>query len=225
MSLSTILFDAGGTLVFLDYFFVARELRRRGVAVSSRDVRKAEYAARADVDRRLSKIVDSTDDTRRRPYFVVILEHLGVDPQLAEQVIAHLEFVHKQDNLWRRMMPSTPAVLQQLKSRGVRLGVVSNSDGRINAILQKCGIARFFEIIIDSHVVGVEKPAAQIFTLALQRLQSQPQETLYVGDIYEIDVVGSGRAGLHSVLLDTLDLYNGVSCQKIRHLRDLLAIV
>jgi putative hydrolase of the HAD superfamily len=224
-NITAILFDAGGTLVFLDYFFLARELRRNGIAVSSRDVRRAEYVARAEIDQRLLGAVADTDETRRRPYFSALLDHLGVEAQQAQRLIASFDAAHKQDNLWRRMMPSTPAVLRQLRSSDLTLGVISNSDGRINAILRQCGIAQFFDIIIDSHEVGMEKPEPGIFSLALQRLRVRPQQALYVGDIYGIDVVGSERAGLRSVLLDTLGLYGGVPCRKIRHLRELPAVV
>jgi putative hydrolase of the HAD superfamily len=225
MPITTVLFDAGGTLVFLDYFFLARELRRHGIAVSSRAVRRAEYAARAEIDRRLLGAVADTDETRRRPYFIALLDHLGVEPQQAQRLFTYFDAIHIQNNLWRRMMPSTPTVLQQLRSHGLTLGVISNSDGRITAILQQCGIAQFFDIIIDSHEVGIEKPESGIFSLALQRLQGQPQQALYVGDIYGIDVIGSERAGLQSVLLDTLGLYDSVPCRKIRHLKELLTIV
>jgi putative hydrolase of the HAD superfamily len=123
------------------------------------------------------------------------------------------------------MMPSTPTVLAQLRARGLTLGVISNSDGRVNAILQGCGVGQFFDLVIDSHEVGVEKPDPRIFDLALRRLNCQPRHALYVGDIYGIDVVGSERAGLQAALLDTLGLYEGVQCRKIRHLRELLAVV
>lgn len=225
MPITTVLFDAGGTLVFLDYLFLARGLRHFGIAVSSREVRRAEYAAKADIDRRLVEVTDSTDETRRRPYFSVLLEHLGVEPELATRVIDHFDVAHKKNNLWRRMMPSTPAVLTQLRAHGLTLGVISNSDGRINTILQHCGIGQCFDLVIDSHDVGIEKPNPRIFALAVQRLNIQPQHALYIGDIYGIDVVGSERAGLQSVLLDTLGLYQGVHCRKIRHLRELFTIV
>ena len=225
MSITTVLFDAGGTLVFLDYFLLARELRRSDIAVSSRDVRRAEYAAKVEIDRRLLGSAADTDETRRRPYFTALLDHLGLAPLTAVKMIERFDAIHKQNNLWHRMMPSTPTVLQQLRTRGLNLGVVSNSDGRVTAILQQCGIAQFFDLIIDSHEVGVEKPDSQIFALALQRLHAQPQQAMYVGDIYGIDVVGAERAGLQAVLLDTLGCYEGVRCRKIRHLRELLAIV
>ena len=223
--ITTVLFDAGGTLVFLDYFFLARELRRSGISVSSRAVRIAEYAAKAEIDRRLLDLTADTDETRRRPYFTALLDHLGVESQRAEQLIASFDTIHMKNNLWHRMMPSTPTVLRQLRMRGLTLGVVSNSDGRVTSILQECGITQFFDIILDSHEVGVEKPDPQIFALALQRLRVHPQHSMYVGDIYGIDIVGAERAGLQAVLLDTLGRYEGLPCRKMRHLRELLAIV
>ena len=225
MSITTILFDAGGTLVFLDYLFLARELRRNGITVSARAVRCAEYAAKAEIDRRLLGATADTDETRRRPYFTALLDHLGVEVQRAARLIEHFDAVHQKNNLWHRMMPSTPTVLVQLRAHGLTLGVISNSDGRINAILQGCGVGQFFDLVIDSHEVGVEKPDPRIFDLALRQLNCQPRHALYIGDIYGIDVVGSERAGLQAVLLDTLGLYEGVQCRKIRHLRELLAVV
>lgn len=222
MAVTTVIFDAGGTLVYLDYAFFSRELRRAGIVTSVRAIRHAEYAAKAEIDRRLLHAVADTDETRRRPYFTALLDHLGVETELATRLIEYFDAVHKQDNLWRKMLPSTPAVLSTLRNRGLTLGVISNADGRIRSILQKCGIAQLFDTLIDSHDVGVEKPDPRIFTLALERLQVRPDQALYVGDIYGIDVVGAERAGLSAVLLDPLGGYNGVPCRKIRHLRELL---
>lgn len=221
-STTTILFDAGGTLVYLDYAFLARELRRAGIAVSPRAIRLAEYAAKAEIDRRLVGAVADTDETRRRPYFVALLDHLGVESTLADVLIERFDAAHKQDNLWRKMLPSTPAVLTELRKRGFTLGVISNADGRIAGILHQCGIAELFDTVIDSHDIGVEKPDPRIFLLALDRLNTPPDQAVYVGDIYGIDVVGSERAGLQAVLLDPLGGYGEVPCRKIRHLRELL---
>lgn len=224
MAVTTVIFDAGGTLVYLDYAFLARKLRRAGIPVSVRALRLAEYAAKAEIDRRLLHGVADTDETRRRPYFTALLDYLGVETALATRLIEYFDAAHKQDNLWRKILPSTPAVLNALRNRGLTLGVISNADGRMRAILQKCGIAQLFDTLIDSHDVGVEKPDPRIFALALERLQVRPDQALYVGDIYGIDVVGAERAGLSAVLLDPLGGYNGVPCRKIRHLRELLLL-
>jgi putative hydrolase of the HAD superfamily len=52
--------------------------------------------------------------------------------------------------------------------------------------------------------VGVEKPDPRVFGMALSRLGVSPSEALYVGDIYEVDVVGARRAGMDVILLDPL---------------------
>jgi HAD superfamily hydrolase (TIGR01549 family) len=220
-----ILFDAGGTLVHLDYFFLAQQLRKAGIHVSPRAIRRAEYAARAEIDQRLLRTVQDTDEMRRRPYFAVLLQELGVSADMATLLLEHLDAVHAQDNLWRVMMPSTPGVLTALRDRGFRLGVISNADGRIASILRQCGVAQFFDVIIDSHLVGVEKPDPRIFQLALEQAQARPEQAIFVGDIYGIDVVGAERAGIRPLLLDGLGCYTGVRCEKIRHLRELLLIV
>lgn len=224
-AISTILFDAGGTLVYLDYFFLAQELRRVGVRVAPRAIRRAEYAAKAEIDRRVLGAASDTDETRRRPYFAALLDHLGVNVDTAVQVIERLDAAHRQDNLWRVMLPSTPGVLAALRERGLTLGVVSNADGRIAAILRTCQVEQCFDVIVDSHVVGVEKPDPRIFHLALAQTNVQPEQAVYVGDIYSIDVVGAERAGLRPLLLDGLNCYSEVQCEKIRHLKDLLSIL
>jgi HAD superfamily hydrolase (TIGR01509 family) len=221
-----ILFDAGGTLVHLDYFFLAQQLRKAGIQVSPRAIRRAEYTARAEIDQRLlRRTVQDNDEMRRRPYFAVLLQELGVRADIATLLLEHLDAAHAQDNLWRVMMPSTPGVLTALRDRGFRLGVISNADGRIASILRQCGVAQFFDVVIDSHLVGVEKPDPRIFQLALEQAQARPEQAIFVGDIYGIDVVGAERAGIRPLLLDVLGCYTGVRCEKIRHLRELLTIV
>ena len=71
------------------------------------------------------------------------------------------------------------------------------------------GIRDAFELVIDSQLVGVEKPDPRIFAIALERLGLPPAAALYVGDIYEVDVVGARRAGLDVILLDPLGLHAG----------------
>lgn len=223
--ITTILFDAGGTLVHLDYFFLYKELRRAGIRVSCREVRRAEYAAKREIDRRARGIFHETDETRRRPYFAAFLDHLAIEAPTAAQLLQRFDVAHARDNLWRVMMPSTPQVLAELRNRGLTLGVVSNADGRIARILQQCGLEQFFDVVIDSHLVGVEKPDPRIFHLALEQAKTRAESAIFVGDIYGIDVLGAERAGIRPLLLDVLGYYDGVQCERIRHLRELLTVV
>lgn len=225
-TITTILFDAGGTLVHVDHGFLQRALRKTGFAVSRRAVREAECASRAAIDQRLRAAEMDTDEVRRQPYFAALLDQLGVAKEKQASLLHLIETEHHQHNLWRVLLPSTPRVLSGLRERGIQLGVVSNSDGRIFSVLNRCGIADFFQTVIDSHDVGVEKPDPRIFQFALTKTKARPEQTVYVGDIYSIDVIGAERAGLQPVLLDGVGSYAmGLSCRTIKHLRSLLSLV
>ncbi len=224
--ITTILFDVGGTLLHLDYYFLHKELARAGIRVATKDLRRAEYVARREIDRFiLGEVERGTDETRRQPYFSVLLSQIGVEGDAATQVIEHFNAAHAQYNLWRTMLPSTPSVLSALRERGFTLGVISNADGRIATLLKDSGIAHFFEVMIDSHVVSVEKPDLRIFQLALEQLGTPAAQALFIGDLYSADVIGAQRAGLQAVLLEVLDGYGDLPCKKIRHLQELLLLV
>jgi putative hydrolase of the HAD superfamily len=123
------------------------------------------------------------------------------------------------------LQPGTDTVLAELGARGFTLGVVSNADGRVAGALKARGLARHFATIIDSRVVGVEKPDPRIFVLALEACGARPAETVYVGDIYEIDIQGARGAGLTGVLLDPLRAYGSVDCPTIDALSRLLDLL
>lgn len=224
--ITTILFDAGGTLVHPDHGFLQRAIHRTGISVTRRAVREAECASRSAIDQRLRAAETDTDEARRQPYFAALLDQLGVEKEKQAALLHLIETEHQQHNLWRVLLPSTPRVLSGLRERGLQLGVVSNSDGRIFSVLNRCGIADFFQVVIDSHDVGVEKPDPRIFQFALAKTKARPEQTVYVGDIYSIDVIGAERAGLQPVLLDGVGSYAvGLSCRTIKHLRALLSMV
>jgi putative hydrolase of the HAD superfamily len=79
--------------------------------------------------------------------------------------------------------------------------VVSNSDGRVEEALRAADLLRYFDVVIDSALVGVEKPDPAIFRAALEALDVEPGDALFVGDLYEVDVVGAQAAGMSGVLL------------------------
>jgi putative hydrolase of the HAD superfamily len=85
--------------------------------------------------------------------------------------------------------------------------VVSNSNGNCKELLADMGLADFFDVIVDSAIVGVEKPHPDVFAHALEPLGIRPEEAVMVGDFYCIDVMGARRAGLGAVLYDPLHSY------------------
>jgi putative hydrolase of the HAD superfamily len=109
--------------------------------------------------------------------------------------------LHEERHLWCATADGTFATLERLRAAGLRLGVVSNSDGRVEAALTAAGLRDCFEVVIDSALFGSEKPDPAIFRAALQALGVAPNEALYVGDLYEVDVLGARAAGIEAILL------------------------
>jgi putative hydrolase of the HAD superfamily len=92
--------------------------------------------------------------------------------------------------------PEVPKALAALRDQGLRLAVVSNWDHRLPELLQRLRLARFFDAVIFSAELGVEKPDRRIFHQALAELGVEPSAALHVGDGRLEDVEGAVAAGL-----------------------------
>lgn len=101
-----------------------------------------------------------------------------------------------------RAFPETAPVLEGLSARGLRLGVISNWDSRLPALLEAVGLRRYFSLVLYSSAEDVEKPAAEIFQRAARRCGVEPARALHVGDRLEEDYLGARAAGLRSLLVD-----------------------
>jgi HAD superfamily hydrolase (TIGR01509 family) len=107
---------------------------------------------------------------------------------------------------WDQILPGTREALERVRER-YAIAVISNADGRIDAVLERCGIADCFASITDSGIVGHEKPHPEIFVAALRAMRAEPDESLYVGDVYSVDYVGASRFGMQAVLFDVAGAY------------------
>ena len=222
--LDAVLFDAGGTLLHLDYACMARIVRAHGVELSETALRRAETASRHAIDAqaRARGGVDDNDATRREGYFGNLLRAAEVGPARLPAILAALEAENLAANLWRVPFEQAAETLQGLRARGLRTAVVSNADGRAEALLHAAGLGAYLELVVDSHYEGIEKPDPEIFRRALARLGVHAERAVYVGDIYAIDVVGARAAGMSPVLIDALGAYPGADCPRIERLAELL---
>ena len=119
----------------------------------------------------------------------------------------------------------TYQVLGQLKEAGFRLGVVSNRERSFQEEMETLGILPFFEFSLAAGEVQSYKPQPEIFEAALKRVDSTPQEAMYVGDNYFADVIGSRRAGLRPVLYDPRGVYPEADCAVIASFDGLPAVL
>lgn len=219
MALRAVFLDAGNTLLTLDYEAIAGRIRAAGHAVTADAVRLAEYGARVRLDPHLRGPRSTEAPDTFQLYFRYLLEALAIawGPG-AERIAADLRGINPPYGLWSVAVPEAPAVLERLRRRGLRLAVVSNSNGTVAEILGKVGLADRLDAIVDSGLVGAEKPDPRIFRHAAAALGVSPEEAVHVGDLYAVDVLGARAAGCQAILLDPAGAWTDADCPKARDL-------
>jgi len=221
VSRKAVLFDAGNTLLFLDYPRLAPAVAQAtGVPLTAESLALQARPAALSLERG-----DTTDRERASRYLETLFRLAGVPESQMPVVRETLLALHLEKHLWGGVLDGTIEALDRLRSAGYRLGVVSNSDGRAEEGLEAAGLRGYFEVVIDSQLVGFEKPDPRIFEAALRRMALAPEEAIYVGDIYEVDVVGARRARMDVVLLDPLGNHAGRDVPIAASLADVVEMV
>lgn len=215
-----LLLDAGGTLLFMDQDYLSMLADTQGFQVEAKWFYDEHF--------RLVHWFDTCVSTHRRflsglsePYSQVLLRLAGLSEEGAEQAAQMAEVRHEQRNLWGFTFLWVVETLSQLNDEGYRMSIISNSDGRVEQELHDVGMGGYFERVYDSDVVGVRKPEPGIYELALNDLGLRPEEALFVGDTFYIDIWGANRLGIPGLHLDPLGLYEGWSGARIQDLRQL----
>uniref|UniRef100_A0A2R5L9C3 Reg-2-like protein n=1 Tax=Ornithodoros turicata TaxID=34597 RepID=A0A2R5L9C3_9ACAR len=128
----------------------------------------------------------------------------GVCDAKISSISNHLFESYKTSQCWS-VEEGSEEVLQKLKRSGHKIGMISNTDERLDGILKHMKLRHYFDFVIASSVVGVEKPSKEIFALALAEASVgddiHPCEALHVGDDVELDYCASKNAGWNAVLL------------------------
>ena len=226
-----VLLDAGNTLVFPQIEVVAADLKEHGLVAKPEDFYEAERLAKQKLDEwlwpmiRAGTVPEQIDYYYWSEYLREFTRRLGVPDEGRGELTRLLVADFQNIQLWSRVMPDTPPFLEWMLAQGYLLGVVSNSIGTLEGQLVNLGLARYFQAILDSAIVGIQKPHAGIFKLALERLGAQSSEAVFVGDTYATDVGGAELAGLTGVLIDTVGAYPNATCPKISSLPELKKIL
>jgi len=112
--------------------------------------------------------------------------------------------------------------LNDLKSRGLILGLISNVERDLTATINELGLPSWLDIVVTSLDAGFNKPQPEIFEEAMRRAAVQPSKAIYVGDQYQVDCVGANHAGMKGILLDRSSYYEEITdCPRIRSLAEL----
>ena len=115
-------------------------------------------------------------------------------------------FIDAEHEAWmpaHQVLASAHALLEALRSRGIKTGVVANSWPEPARLLRRdaetFGLAELLDAQVYSSEVGVRKPAPEIFLRALAELGVDPLDAMFVGDRLDTDVTGAAGVGMTTV--------------------------
>jgi putative hydrolase of the HAD superfamily len=163
-------------------------------------------------------------DARRERFRTLLLEAIGWSPGSSQSSPGSsqwspgssdpgLDIDTRAANLARRYrlayesawqpVPGAPALLAELRARGLRIGIVTNNlVVEQRAKLDCCGLADMVDALVTSEETGVAKPDPLIFVQALDRLDTRPDRAVMVGDAWATDILGARAAGVRAVWLN-----------------------
>jgi putative hydrolase of the HAD superfamily len=208
-----VLFDAGDTLVAPRESFgavYARVLGTLGVALPAADLERGLRLCWAETNRAIEPGVDryAMDGGGENAYWLrfvagTLARTPGAprDETFAASALAPLREAFRDPDSWQVFDDVLP-VLSALREAGARLAIVSNWDSSLPTLLERLGLASWFDTIVVSHLEGMEKPRPELFLRAVARLGGSPDEALHVGDVPELDGAGATAAGIASVIVD-----------------------
>jgi putative hydrolase of the HAD superfamily len=211
-----IFFDVGNTLLFPNRERIHAPLAERGIVPDNEHLRDLECRTKNQFDGMMTSN-GSTDHGFWWMFYSQLLSEIGLeDDSVRDQLVTGI----RNSGNWDQIRPGTGERLREIGER-YEIAVISNADGRIEDVLQRCGIARCFRTITDSGLVGYEKPHPEIFRQALRSMNAAPEESLYVGDVYSVDYAGATGAGMHAVLMDVPGAYRDKGVPRVESLDEL----
>lgn len=115
----------------------------------------------------------------------------------------------------------------------LKLGLISNAgDGNaIRQFLERSDLTHYFSSILISEEVGIAKPWKRIFHMGLEEMNLDPDRSIYVGDRYNVDVLGARNAGMRPVYIRQYHTDGEppedieINAPRIDHLLDLIPLL
>jgi len=142
-----------------------------------------------------------------------VLAEAGVSGELSgpafEEFFASLYAHFTTADAWE-LFPDVLPALGRLRDSGAQLGLITNYDTRVFAVLDALELAPWLSAVVIPAHVGSAKPSPAIFLAALERMNSRPGDALFVGDELEDDYFGAQAVGIRPVLVDRGGTHRGV---------------
>lgn len=206
--------DAGNTVIFLDHARLAALVRGAGHDVLADELVRTEGEAKALAE--TGDLLDVPWKYRERPGAIgwgrmvgTIALRAGLDASKVPELLDAAWPTHEKTNLWCKVPEGLGAALDAMRARGVKVAIISNSEGMLDRLFTDLDVLRHFDLVVDSGRVGVEKPDPRIFQIALERFGVPASRALHLGDMFATDVLGARAAGIRTALIDPYQHYAG----------------
>lgn len=202
MSISVAVFDLGGTLI-KETAFTPEEARRFLVSRATapegvREEKLKQFDERVFQDM-LERRERSGLDFQLTQYFNLLQACLGIRLRGDLDEIAFRCWLRQHQP---RLEDGAVECLRQLRSSGVRMGLLSNtilSRKTIQLLLKEFGILDFFNAIVCSSEVAYRKPNSLTYQAVLALLHAEAAQSAMVGDNLDVDIAGAASLGMTTV--------------------------
>ncbi len=225
--LEAVLLDVGGVFHLPDHERIAGAMERAEVVIDAAELDRAHYAG-------VRGLTNFTEGDRSiwLAYIREYARALGAADQL-DAVAEVLLNEFTTGGVWTRIIPGSRDALVAIKATGVKLAVVSNADGSVQAQLAADGICQMgpgpgveMDAILDSSVVKVAKPDPRIFEIALEHLGGiDPSRAIHVGDTPAADCTGAQAANITPILIDPYNDHEDFQGLRTKSLQEVAQLV
>jgi putative hydrolase of the HAD superfamily len=153
----------------------------------------------ADQEQYVRSLIEHDRDgyAPRTSLFADVITRFNLPPDLAQTLLNDYRVGFPDACL---LFPDAVQTLARLRTSGLKLGLITNGSIRMQSRkLQSLALSPLFDTILISDAEGIRKPDHRIFHRALERLNINPDQAVFVGDHPEVDVAGARAAGMQAI--------------------------
>ncbi len=213
--------DAGNTIIFLDHARLAVLLLAAGYRTTAADLVRCEGEAKRALEdgggvRLAWELAHLPGAVSWGKMIGTMCALAGVPESKIPDLLVTFWHEHVGLNLWWLVPDGFGEAIEAVRACGIKVVVVSNSEGMLDVLFAHLGIAKHFDLVVDSGRVGIEKPDARIWKIATEAYPTAPDSILHLGDTHATDVIGAQALGFRTGLIDPYDHYAGRHAASLR---------
>lgn len=224
--IKAVIFDIDGTIysyVENDKIAVEKlcEFAKKVLNVEEKEFRKVYKEARRIVKE--ERLTDGGARHSRVLFFQTALELLGENPFCHVLEMYDIYW----DNFLANMKPFDGAAefIEKLHRAGVKIALCTDMTAHIQyRKIKQLGLNNFIDFMVTSEETGLEKPAREMFELALKKLNVTAAETAYFGDSPERDIEGAANVGIKPFWYNGEKIFENknIPCTEIHSYREII---